>query len=191
MIWHPRVYTCHGTVLCADYVSGTAIHVDAQHLGTLLALASHKNGWRFLFWHDGSMGTVICRPDGVSLVKGMEPAERERAGTKFDRIDLGGRRFAFQSNGLFLSAEMDGRIVCDRTTPQDWETFWVYGSDVDVRHEPTFHLDITSDVTVVVTSCGRQDLLERTMDSFLKYNRYPISKYIIVEDSGDVSMNDQ
>ena len=37
-------------------------------------------------------------------------------------------------------------------------------------------------VTVVVTSCGRQDLLERTLDSFLKYNTYPVRAFVIVED---------
>jgi hypothetical protein len=43
-------------------------------------------------------------------------------------------------------------------------------------------------VEVVVTSCGRQDLLERTLDSFLKYNRYPIQRILVVED-GDGSAN--
>lgn len=38
-------------------------------------------------------------------------------------------------------------------------------------------------ITVVMTSCGRLDLLKRTMDSFLKFNTYPISEFIIVEDS--------
>lgn len=40
-------------------------------------------------------------------------------------------------------------------------------------------------VTLVLTSCGRLDLLERTLDSFFKYNTYPIEKYLIVEDSAD------
>ena len=40
------------------------------------------------------------------------------------------------------------------------------------------------DVTVVITACGRTDLLEYTLESFFKYNTYPISKMIIVEDSG-------
>ena len=40
-------------------------------------------------------------------------------------------------------------------------------------------------VTFVLTSCGRLDLLERTLDSFFKYNAYPITRYIITEDSAD------
>lgn len=40
------------------------------------------------------------------------------------------------------------------------------------------------DVTVVITACGRTDLLEQTLYSFFKFNTYPIQKVIIVEDSG-------
>jgi hypothetical protein len=40
-------------------------------------------------------------------------------------------------------------------------------------------------VTFVLTSCGRLDLLERTLDSFFKWNTYPIHRYIITEDSAD------
>lgn len=39
-------------------------------------------------------------------------------------------------------------------------------------------------VTMVITSCGRTDLLERTIESFFKVNTYPIKKVIITEDSG-------
>jgi len=42
-----------------------------------------------------------------------------------------------------------------------------------------------SNVTFVLTSCGRMDLLEQTLDSFFKYNEYPIERYIITEDSAD------
>jgi glycosyltransferase involved in cell wall biosynthesis len=37
-------------------------------------------------------------------------------------------------------------------------------------------------VSVVVTSCGRQDLLGKTLDSFFACNTYPIAQIIIVED---------
>ena len=40
-------------------------------------------------------------------------------------------------------------------------------------------------VTFILTSCGRLDLLEQTLNSFLRYNNYPIERYIIVEDSAD------
>jgi glycosyltransferase involved in cell wall biosynthesis len=41
-----------------------------------------------------------------------------------------------------------------------------------------------SDTTVVLTSCGRMDLLERTLDSFFHFNTYPLNDFIIIEDSG-------
>jgi len=43
-------------------------------------------------------------------------------------------------------------------------------------------------VTVVVTSCGRQDLLVQTLDSLLKYNTYPHCEYVVIED-GDGAAN--
>jgi len=36
--------------------------------------------------------------------------------------------------------------------------------------------------TFVMTSCGRPDLLKRTLDSFFKVNRFPIDRFIIHED---------
>lgn len=44
---------------------------------------------------------------------------------------------------------------------------------------------MSEEITFVLTSCGRLDLLEKTLDSFFKYNTYPIEKYIITEDSAD------
>jgi Glycosyl transferase family 2 len=45
-------------------------------------------------------------------------------------------------------------------------------------------------VSFVLTSCGRFDLLERTLASFLQHNTYPISEFIIVEDSGSPEVRD-
>ncbi len=41
--------------------------------------------------------------------------------------------------------------------------------------------DQKNNVSVVFTSCGRLDLLEKTIRSFLQYNTYPIDKYIVIE----------
>jgi len=46
-------------------------------------------------------------------------------------------------------------------------------------------------ITVVITSCGRLDLLKRTTESFLKFNTYPIAEYIIVDDSGDLETHNR
>lgn len=45
-------------------------------------------------------------------------------------------------------------------------------------------LNPKSNVTVVITSCGRLDLLYRTLKSFFNFNSYPIAKIIIIDDSG-------
>ncbi len=46
------------------------------------------------------------------------------------------------------------------------------------------------DITFVLTSCGRFDLLRRTLASFFEHNDAKIKKYIIVEDSGDAHVRD-
>lgn len=48
--------------------------------------------------------------------------------------------------------------------------------------------EAAADITVVVTSCGRQDLLVRTLDSFLAYNTYPVREFVVLED-GDGATN--
>ena len=41
------------------------------------------------------------------------------------------------------------------------------------------------EVTFALTSCGRMDLLQQTVDSFIKFNKYPIKEWLIIEDSCD------
>lgn len=43
----------------------------------------------------------------------------------------------------------------------------------------------TEVITVVVTSCNRFDLLERTLASFSAHNDYPIQRFVLIEDSGN------
>lgn len=45
-----------------------------------------------------------------------------------------------------------------------------------------------SDLTVVLTSCRRPDLLVETLDSFFSTNDYPLREFIIIEDSDDASV---
>jgi hypothetical protein len=46
-------------------------------------------------------------------------------------------------------------------------------------------------VTVCLTSCGRQDLLDKTIQSFYAFNTYPITRFIVSEDSGIKGINTQ
>ncbi len=45
-----------------------------------------------------------------------------------------------------------------------------------------------SEISVVITSCGRQDLLDRTISTFLEFNTYPIAEVIVIED-GEANAN--
>jgi hypothetical protein len=49
---------------------------------------------------------------------------------------------------------------------------------------------LTDEVTMLITSCNRPFLLERTLESFIKYNTYPIVKTIILDDSGVLNCNE-
>lgn len=46
-------------------------------------------------------------------------------------------------------------------------------------------------VSVVLTSCGRLDLLKRTVESFMAFNTYPITEYIMVDDSANKAVHDE
>jgi GT2 family glycosyltransferase len=48
---------------------------------------------------------------------------------------------------------------------------------------------MTEQITLVLTSCGRLDLLQQTLRSFLKFNKYPIAEGIIIEDSGKLDLH--
>ena len=39
------------------------------------------------------------------------------------------------------------------------------------------------EITFVLTSCGRIDLLDKTLESFFKYNSYKCKELFLVEDS--------
>jgi GT2 family glycosyltransferase len=45
-------------------------------------------------------------------------------------------------------------------------------------------------ITFTITSCNRIDLLERTINSFLDLNNYPIDEFILSDDSGDNEIYD-
>jgi hypothetical protein len=49
---------------------------------------------------------------------------------------------------------------------------------------------LTSDVTLVITSCNRPHLLKKTLASFVRWNTYPIARCILIEDSGLTGIND-
>ena len=46
------------------------------------------------------------------------------------------------------------------------------------------------EVTLFITSCGRPELLKKTLISFVKNNTYPIKEVILCEDSGIIGCVD-
>ena len=50
---------------------------------------------------------------------------------------------------------------------------------------------INNNITMVLTSCNRPNELKITLQSFFKYNTYPIKKIIIIEDSGKIGCIDE
>jgi hypothetical protein len=46
------------------------------------------------------------------------------------------------------------------------------------------------EVTLFITSCGRPELLKRTLESFVNFNTYPIKEVILCEDSGIANIAD-
>ena len=49
---------------------------------------------------------------------------------------------------------------------------------------------MSNEVSILLTACGRPDLLKITLLSFLKFNTYPIKEIVITEDSGNIGIND-
>jgi hypothetical protein len=47
-----------------------------------------------------------------------------------------------------------------------------------------------SEITFILTSCGRFDLLAATLSSFLAFNTAPMARYLVIEDSGNASVRD-
>lgn len=51
-------------------------------------------------------------------------------------------------------------------------------------------ISTSDEVTLVITSCNRPHLLDRTLDSFVKMNTYPIKVTYLIDDSGILGCND-
>ena len=68
--------------------------------------------------------------------------------------------------------------------------------DLRLFHQNKTMIDLTrtlstdDTITLVITSCNRPHLLEKTLKSFLKMNTFPIHKTLIIDDSGKVGCNE-
>jgi hypothetical protein len=68
----------------------------------------------------------------------------------------------------------------------------LYNELVEKKFIDTSNISDKEDkVCVVLTSCGRLDLLKDTLNSFILNNTYYIEKFIIIEDSGDKEIGEE
>lgn len=75
---------------------------------------------------------------------------------------------------------------------EDIECIWRTYSRVESLGFPRLvNMDPTSDITVVVTSCGRWDTLCLTLMTFLATNTLPVKRIVVAEDSGMPWMADR
>ena len=83
-----------------------------------------------------------------------------------------------------LKIMCEGRVIYINDKIKEFKEFNLK-TNLNVS-KPSIQYKLKSNTTFVLTSCGRNDLLEKTLDSFFKYNTYPIERYIIIEDSADI-----
>jgi lauroyl/myristoyl acyltransferase len=70
-----------------------------------------------------------------------------------------------------------------RSAPSQWRGWkdWLKGR----KTKPNMQVATDAEITFVLTSCGRFDLLEETLSTFFAQNTAPIGRYVLIEDSGD------
>jgi len=119
-------------------------------------------------------------------------------------VDLVINHYAIQSLDFFMSVKATrgdinnwfdnqglkrDREYFDRYDVNEVEDLRLYEQNKGVQLLET--IGKTNDVTLVITSCNRPHLLERTLISFIKMNTYPICKTYIIDDSGVEGCNDK
>jgi len=62
--------------------------------------------------------------------------------------------------------------------------------DLKLLNQIKYTPKLKDGVTLVITSCNRPGLLDKTLQSFLQKNTYPIYETILLDDSGVISCND-
>jgi len=82
----------------------------------------------------------------------------------------------------------DGIAMLENDSKSSWKSFEKH--DFNTVEDLRLYNQIASDVTLYISTCNRPDLLKRTMESFIKYNTYPIKRCIITEDSGKTGIDD-
>jgi glycosyltransferase involved in cell wall biosynthesis len=119
-------------------------------------------------------------------------------------VDLVINHYSLQSQSFYLN------IKCTRGDVNNWYNHAKLTRDVDLFHKYDLNevddtrlfeqnknkfditpvLGETDNVTLIITSCNRPALLQRTLESFIKQNTYPIAETFLIDDSGIQGCND-
>lgn len=105
-------------------------------------------------------------------------------------------------NIYFADGPIQETIYCHlqkRPMTVEFETydtaFYIHESSFSLNPIKKSEIEIVhsfdNKVTIVLTSCNRPFLLEKTLASFVKYNTYPIFQTIIIDDSGKLMCNSE
>ena len=114
----------------------------------------------------------VAKNCGIQAALTVHPGIVQEGGDPFQtpRIEV----LASDSGTEFLDKIAHMSIAIKRTR---LETHGRKSNGSDLRY--------TSDVTLVILSCARYDLLDATVRSFFRINEYPIKEVLISDDSGD------
>ena len=114
----------------------------------------------------------------LSLMPNMESIfhwlnEHEAIDVFFSRYTLNNHKCYINNPMLALQSAGYSNIENSYFDYQNWM--------ISSFHQYQKRAEEKNTVSVVFTSCGRLGFLEKTVRSFLKYNTYPIDKYIVIE----------
>lgn len=103
-------------------------------------------------------------------------------------INVKGRRGDINNWFDHIKLERDAQLFeqLDRNDVEDLRLFHQNKSLIDLSSM----ISAMDEITVIITSCNRPHLLEKTLASFVKMNTFPIHKTIIIDDSGQIGCND-
>ena len=151
----------------------TTCNIDTKRLGIPI-VDPDRNGCPTLSWNPGLRRTADYLKLGGSYTKVIQAHMDEYAHIKgSDWYELCLSRF-YKKLG-FVSAKMPG-AVRHIGGGQHLEEI-----PIVKRSKPVMG-PLKPGITLVITSCGRPDLLARTVKSFNAMNAYPIARTILIED---------
>jgi FkbM family methyltransferase len=119
-----RLFTSHGTVMFVDRATGELRHGLLEHSPPNVLLVCEEEWARLRLIDVASQHDIACLSK-YSAVVGSEKARDNGTitGSSFSCVPTSGKEFGLTQNGLFLSAEPDGRIALRAPHLKAWEMF--------------------------------------------------------------------